>query len=77
MHFPGTQKLKTLVVQQASVSTLSLLFGCICVSLFYSVTHSTAQSRMAADILFVNGHIFTASPAQPWVEGVAVRDGRS
>ena len=32
--------------------------------------------QLYADILFTDGRIYTADPAQPWVEAVAVRDGR-
>jgi len=30
----------------------------------------------SAAILFINGHVFTSNPAQPWVEAVAISDGR-
>ncbi len=32
--------------------------------------------QLYADILFTDGRIYTADPAQPWVEAVAVREGR-
>jgi hypothetical protein len=32
--------------------------------------------NLYADLLFTGGRIYTADPAQPWAEAVAVRDGR-
>jgi predicted amidohydrolase YtcJ len=33
-------------------------------------------SSMYADILLINGHVYTSNPAQPWVEAVAIGDDR-
>lgn len=31
---------------------------------------------MTADLILTNGRVYTADPAQPWAEAIAVRDGR-
>ena len=33
-------------------------------------------AKESANVLFVNGHIYTSNPKQPWAEAVAIRDGR-
>ncbi len=33
-------------------------------------------ARESANILFLNGHIYTSNPKQPWAEAVAIRGGR-
>ena len=33
-------------------------------------------ARESANILFLNGHIYTSNPRQPWAEAVAIRGGR-
>lgn len=32
--------------------------------------------NLSADLLFTGGHVYTADPANPWAEAVAVREGR-
>ena len=32
--------------------------------------------NLYADLLFTGGAVYTADPARPWAEAVAVRDGR-
>ena len=36
----------------------------------------TEEAAPAADILLVNGRVYTVDSAQPWAEAIAVRDGR-
>lgn len=49
----------------AAVSTVLLMAGC-----------SPREATDAPDVLFTNGRIYTVNEAQPWVEALAVRDGR-
>ena len=44
----------------------------ILVGVFLCSWPLAAQKSPAADYLFINGHIYTSNPAQPWVEAVAV-----
>ncbi|HVL65954.1 MAG TPA: amidohydrolase [Vicinamibacterales bacterium] len=37
---------------------------------------TVAQTRDAADIVLLNGRVYTLDAARPWAEAVAVRDGR-
>jgi len=37
---------------------------------------SRQPARESANILFLNGHIYTSNPKQPWAEAVAIRGGR-
>jgi predicted amidohydrolase YtcJ len=41
-----------------------------------AVTANLGQSRDAADLILVNGHVFTADARMPWAEAVAVRGDR-
>ncbi|MEE8240352.1 MAG: hypothetical protein V3R16_03710, partial [Nitrospirales bacterium] len=34
------------------------------------------QQDSAADTVYINGRIYTVSEAQPWVEAVAIKDGK-
>jgi predicted amidohydrolase YtcJ len=40
--------------------------------------HQAAKptKESASAVLFVNGHIYTSNPKQPWAQAVAIRDGR-
>ncbi len=41
------------------------------------VAQETAKpARESANILFLNGHIYTSNPKQPWAEAIAIRGGR-
>ena len=35
-----------------------------------------AETAEVADTVYVNGKIYTVSESQPWVEAVAIKDGR-
>lgn len=37
---------------------------------------SAAEEGLMADLVLVNGKIFTVNPAQPWAQAAAVRDGK-
>ena len=42
------------------------------------VAHQSAKpsKETTGAILFVNGHIYTSNPKQPWAQAAAIRDGR-
>ena len=35
-----------------------------------------SDNRQSADVVYTNGRIYTVNEAQPWVEAVAIKDGR-
>lgn len=39
------------------------------------ITFMSGGKALGADMLLVNGHIYTANPAQPWVEALAITNG--
>jgi hypothetical protein len=39
-------------------------------------SHAQGSSGATADIVLVNGRVFTADPSQPWAQGLAVRADR-
>jgi len=49
----------------------ALILGCA-----LPVTPQSSSSVPHAEILFINGHVYTSNPAQPWAEAVAIREGK-
>lgn len=57
--------------QSRIIPGLVFLLACAC-------SHGPAKAAEAqsADLLLMNGHIYTANPAQPWVRAIAIRAER-
>ena len=36
----------------------------------------TGETAPAADVLLINGRVYTVNPEQPWAEAIAIKDGR-
>lgn len=52
-------------------------FAAACLFIFFGIAAlPAAEEGLMADMVLVNGKIFTVNPAQPWAQAVAVRDGR-
>ena len=71
MRYTGNYKMKTLRIILAAALLVS---GCD-----DSTSPESTEaviSTPAADRVLTNGHIYTVNPQQPWVEAVAIRDGR-
>ena len=49
----------------------------VCACLIASFTFlASAQTKPAADVIVINGHIYTVNKSQPWAEAVAIKDGK-
>jgi predicted amidohydrolase YtcJ len=58
------------------LTILSLLSLAIFCALRSPAQQGAPTAAPYADVLFINGHVYTSNPAEPWVEAVAIRDGR-
>ena len=45
-------------------------------ALFSTVTAAEESNRRTAELLLLNGHIYTSNPARPWAQALAIRAGR-
>ena len=54
---------------------MTRLVGAVAAAALCSIAVAS-QQREAPDLILLNGKVFTADPAKPWVEAIAVRGDR-
>jgi hypothetical protein len=45
-------------------------------ALFSAVTAAEESDRRTAELLLLNGHVYTSNPARPWAKALAIHNGR-
>ncbi|MDZ7263499.1 MAG: amidohydrolase family protein [candidate division KSB1 bacterium] len=55
---------------------MKIIQSLITVALVWLVACSDAEDQMHADLIMVDGKIYTVEPAQPWAEACAIKDGK-
>ena len=73
-HIPQTSGSQGFTPSTPAIIPAALLL--LCCLLPWSGLGRAATANEAADLLLLGGQIYTVSPTQPWVEALAVKDGK-